>query len=399
MHRIYWCDCGQKMRVPAHLLGQTGACISCGRSITVTMANTAADAPPEIRPAGTPLTFGPGAPWIEPELPPVRRTQTGFVEGILNALNLASHGHNTGLAVVFLAVAGAGIAGIGLGSAALGAAWPGMRQYIAVERLSFILEVWWALGCAGLIMGGIARNVALDLVRRDTPTFGTGLAFSLRHALGLSQCIVAGALAAGAATVAVRAVPPLLMRIPSVGPVAAAIMVIPVFCLLVYFGFLAFQVFLIPAAMAFENSSALNGFSRILELVPRHGGRLLAYEMAAAAVAAPLTAVVGLLVLAGATIAAHACSTDLPAVVWRAGKHSGILHAMLGLLDRLGEAIPSLSSTWPLTKPLLTASAAADWAVLVSVSAVLAAAGALLLAFLSACCTIIYLSARDDIEG
>lgn len=399
MHRVYWCECGQKMRVPERLLGQSGACISCGRGITVTMANTTADSPPEIQPAARPLNFRPGAPWIEPEPPPVRRTPAGFVDGILNALNLALQARNAGLAMFFLIVAAVGVAGIGLGSTALAGAWPGMRQYIAIERFSLIIETWWALGCAGLIMGGIARNVALEFMRRETPTFGAGLAFSMRHALGLSQCIVAAALAASTAAVVVRAIPPLLMRIPSVGPVAAAIMVIPLFCLLVYFGFLAFQVFLIPAAMAFENSSALNGFSRILEMIPRHGGRLLAYEMATAAVVAPMTAVVALLFVAGLTVAGHACSLNLRAVAWLAEDHSSILHAMVAWLGGLGEAFPSLRSTWPAAKPVLASGAAANWIVLVSVSTILAAATALLLALLSACCTIVYLSARDDTEG
>ncbi len=45
--RVFWCTCGQKMRVPEERLGRSGRCVRCGKEITVTYANTTplADAP------------------------------------------------------------------------------------------------------------------------------------------------------------------------------------------------------------------------------------------------------------------------------------------------------------------------------------------------------------------
>lgn len=40
MHRVYWCTCGQKMRVPAERLGKTGTCAGCGMRINPTRQNT-----------------------------------------------------------------------------------------------------------------------------------------------------------------------------------------------------------------------------------------------------------------------------------------------------------------------------------------------------------------------
>ena len=399
MHRVYWCACGQKMRVPQHMFGQSGACISCGRTITPTLANTVAEAPSE------PPPIVPAAPgtvldtWNDAGPRPARSGLPGFIEGILESLNMALAPRNAGLSLLFVLVAAGGWLGIGSGGRALAGAWPGLYQYISPERLIAAFEAWWGLGCLGLIMGGVGRNVALEYTQRERPSFGTGLAFSLRYALGLSQCMVAGALAAGAAAVAVRAIPPLLMRLPSLGGVAAALLTVPLSCLLVYFGFLAMQVLLIPAAMAFERSNALNGFSRILELIPSHGGRLFAHEMAAVAVGAPLATVLGALALAAATAAAHACSADVTAVLWLAEDRSNILQAILGAIDSVGDAAPWLGGTWPVSQPLMTPGPAANWIVLGSMAVILGAAAAVLLSFVSTCCAVVYLSARDDLEG
>lgn len=43
MLRVFWCECGQKMKAPIESLGKTGKCVSCGRPITVTLENTAPD--------------------------------------------------------------------------------------------------------------------------------------------------------------------------------------------------------------------------------------------------------------------------------------------------------------------------------------------------------------------
>ena len=67
MERVFYCECGQKMRVTPDMLGITGPCMRCGRTITPTEENTQPRLPPEpvVPPlsSDTPIPIGPARGW------------------------------------------------------------------------------------------------------------------------------------------------------------------------------------------------------------------------------------------------------------------------------------------------------------------------------------------------
>jgi hypothetical protein len=40
MHRVLWCECGQKMRITPEMLGASGKCVKCGSEVVATEMNT-----------------------------------------------------------------------------------------------------------------------------------------------------------------------------------------------------------------------------------------------------------------------------------------------------------------------------------------------------------------------
>lgn len=58
-YRVYWCGCGQKMRVLLPKLGRTGRCVACGRRIKPTLENTVL---PGEGPRTPPPKAAPGVP-------------------------------------------------------------------------------------------------------------------------------------------------------------------------------------------------------------------------------------------------------------------------------------------------------------------------------------------------
>lgn len=86
MHRVLWCECGQKMRITPEMLGAAGKCVKCGREVIATEMNTTLVGdegdqmaqgsrmpPPPPPPAPPRPDYVPPAGMAPPPAPPARK--------------------------------------------------------------------------------------------------------------------------------------------------------------------------------------------------------------------------------------------------------------------------------------------------------------------------------------
>ena len=361
--RIFYCECGQKMKVAEEMLGKSGKCVGCGRAITVTEANTESEGapapaspggppppppPPDIgsdlsespdveellEPAGgmavgeeavpappppppsAPPTAPPRAPSFRPSAAPARAAaERAFgIDTILGALDMAFDLRKNVIAIAVGVVCFIGLALLGyVGQAILEDGGGDPEQSIVMGLVVALLMLLWLLACLGMAMGGVARMVTLELDFKQRATVGQGIGFILRQVIGLALVFALLAVGIGLVGVVLKLVLMILLKVPGIGPIVAGALTIPAFLIVLFLVCFALQGVLAPSVMAVENCGAGRAISRLLALIPRAGGRTLAYELMAMSVALP-TLIVVFFVFSGALYGATSMSSDVGAV-------------------------------------------------------------------------------------
>ena len=330
--RLYFCECGQKMRVEEAKLGLRGHCPGCENIVAVTWENTRpcdndgvefpasptpVEAPahasqplPEAAPAPEELerlpfveesfeapprledsvldsgTSLPPLPRFEPSFyfPRVLRTSTparGDFELLLTSLAAVLQPRKLFAAGVF-PVFGA------LGTIVL------VTTILIHPVLYGVLALLWLAGCAGLLTGYMARLVAIEITehRQARPAEGFGflgrrfgelfLAFPLIGVAGLLALAVVNGIVFS------------LASIPGLGPLLGALFALPLFAANWLVFFAIFQAGLIPCIMAVDRCGLTTAMGRVWGRAMRRPGRLLALELATIALTLPAAALLAL---------------------------------------------------------------------------------------------------------
>jgi len=197
MHRIYWCECGQKMRIQEGMIGKKWNCVNpnCRQSFVPTEQNTqaveASPAPPAAeRPAFAvpsvaqprtgevgPISTPPAPPPPE-RAKPIARNLWGDI--FLNAINVTFDSHKIALATVIGVVWLIGVALVGVGM--FRSVQHGTELLSGLGGLigGIVFAVVWTCACIGIAIGGVARLVEIELSQARRREIAEGVQFILR---------------------------------------------------------------------------------------------------------------------------------------------------------------------------------------------------------------------------
>lgn len=312
--RLYVCKCGQKMRVEESKLGLRGHCPGCGKIVSVTRDNTRpCDADGDVEhlshfvlgdpkpqtsveaatPVETPLSVEAEAKasgHLPPDLPfelPFHVSPPPFVEvPTRGAFEQLLEGASAALAPRSLFAASVFPLGGALGALML------LTTAMIHPVLYAALAVLWMAGCAGLLGGYTARLAAIEAAEGRRARPAEGFAFLGRRFgelfLIFPLLLVLGFLAA----VLVNGIVFSVAGIPQVGPLIAAVLVLPLFTANLLLLLAMLQALLLPCIMAVENQGLPVAFKRLRRHLFHRPERLLALELAGLALAMTAAALI-----------------------------------------------------------------------------------------------------------
>lgn len=327
--RIFYCDCGQKMRVEENKLGRRGRCVKCGQVVAVTWENTipedhaaghAAAPPPPPSPgavrsvAGSDLSDappveellepveGPVASVPPPPPPPPPRQIAPSPERAVyavqpqretNSFDLLLRGINTALDWRKALTALAALIVMFLGALPLA-----VTAYVHPDLYGIVLLLWFG-ACAGLLTGLFARLINIELVEFRRPKLSEAFGFVGRHFMELVLVLVVSVIAALVIGFVVNGLAALVVKLPGVGTLLGALLVIPLFLFNFLLLFSIYNVYSVPCIMAVEDCTAVEAVNRLVRLVSRRLGHLLTLQMLTSAVVLPMFFILGLFVVVG----------------------------------------------------------------------------------------------------
>ncbi|HIJ64731.1 MAG TPA: hypothetical protein HPP77_02165 [Candidatus Hydrogenedentes bacterium] len=324
MLRVFRCECGQKMKVTPEMLGKAGRCVHCGRVVTPTAGNAPpmpprrSDAAPatEERPQPSPVPDSgsdlseapdleellvpeedfedeyegaeeasrhPPAPRQPPPPPRTRRPeppQESFgLDTFIRAVDIALDWRKI---VVSMALGGICVVGI-LICIFIGA------QDNDLIPVAIVLGVVWAVAWSGIFAGGVGRLVEIELTERRRAPAREAWRFIGRRFVGLAFGTLGLVLAAILLGALVNGIVFLIGMIPWLGPILAGILTLPLFVFNLLLFCVLWNVWIVPCIMAVEDCGAVSAVDRLVQLVVRRAGRLIAYEVIANSIIALVT--------------------------------------------------------------------------------------------------------------
>lgn len=318
--RVFYCDCGQKMRVSESTLGRSGHCPRCRKIVTVTMENTAAE------PLAPPIPDAPASPQQEdmlvpaagvdasdppsleelleeeapnaamsapqaglaapapppPPPPPPRRpaaAQRAYVEARMaaaqpNAFDTLLRGLNAGLDWRKCLLACAALLVWFLVALLLGG--------IMIMNIpaGIVLLAIWCGAAQGVVQGGLSHMCCAELRERRTQSLMETFAFIGRRILDLCVAIMGAAVVVVVFLAIINTAFAYVSAIQTIGPILAALLLIPVFVFNLLGILLLFSLLMVPCIIAADDCGILPALRRLVRLLLRQGGYYISLNAA-----------------------------------------------------------------------------------------------------------------------
>ena len=162
-----------------------------------------------------------------------------------------------------------------------------------------LLAVIWTFGIAGVAYGGVARLVEIELTEHRRATMSEAWSFVSRRFLDLIFALLGVLLAVVISLAIFNAIIYFITtKIPGLGPVLGGLLTIPVFLVNLAGLFVLCNASMVPCIIAVEDCSLEKAIRRLVAILPKSAGRLFAYELITVGLAfelvVPLAVLIGL---------------------------------------------------------------------------------------------------------